>query len=239
VRDRPIIVAHRGLHQAFPENSIAAFTAAWTREFTWCECDVWLLADGTPVVLHDETLDRTTTAWGKASSSIWSELRPIHLRDQNGQPTEHHLPPLAYLLRAMPKDAGLLVEIKPPNSQRAVDLVVEMLRRLSENQRCIVQSFDESNVRMVTECDPPLPVAYLIEEPETLMDAHRSPWPRIHVKHDLLDEVTIRPLRREQKSIGVWTPNTESELRRVIELGVDMIITDEPLLARKLVEEMR
>jgi glycerophosphoryl diester phosphodiesterase len=58
----PIVVAHRGLHDEHPENSLRAFLAAWEAGVEWCECDVRGSREHEPFVIHDETLERTTDA---------------------------------------------------------------------------------------------------------------------------------------------------------------------------------
>src|SRR5437763_1108323 len=99
-----IFVAHRGLHLEFPENSLAAFCEAWKKGIRWCECDVHLSADDQPVVIHDDTLDRTTSGRGAvASKTVW-ELHSLGV------------PSLGEVIKAMPPSACLMVEYKPPHS---------------------------------------------------------------------------------------------------------------------------
>ena len=76
----PIIVAHRGLHHDYPENSLGAFRAAWGAGIEWCECDVQESADGELVVIHDPTLERTTEGSGRVSDLPVSALKGLRLR---------------------------------------------------------------------------------------------------------------------------------------------------------------
>src|SRR5271156_5650201 len=85
----PIIVAHRGLHGELPENSLAAMVAAWDAGILWCECDVHLSRDGEAIVIHDETLDRTTTGQGPVGEFSLKQLEELRLRDRTGKPTSH------------------------------------------------------------------------------------------------------------------------------------------------------
>ena len=98
------IVAHRGLHDEFVENSLAAFCDAWAKGIHWCECDVHLSADQQPVVIHDDTLERTTSGHGAVASYPLSQLRFF------GVPSLHEV------IRAMPPGGGLLVEYKPTHA---------------------------------------------------------------------------------------------------------------------------
>src|SRR6476661_5043820 len=77
----PTIVAHRGLHHDAPENSQAALVAALKAGFRWVECDVWDSLDGFPVVIHDESLERTTTGTGLVHQRRLDELRAMRLRN--------------------------------------------------------------------------------------------------------------------------------------------------------------
>jgi glycerophosphoryl diester phosphodiesterase len=162
-------------------------------------------------------------------------LSSMQLRLSDGRPNGEPVPTLWRLLRHMPPDARLLVEIKPRGTD-AAERVVGAIRAENLERRCVIQSFAEEHVRAVASLEPPLPIAWLIDRPERLAEAYRCPWPRINVRHDLLDEMTIRPLRRESKSVGVWTVNEELDIRRVLALGVDTIITDNPRRVRELVD---
>jgi glycerophosphoryl diester phosphodiesterase len=70
----PFWIAHRGAGQLAPENTLAAFRLGANRGYTAFECDVKLSADGVPFLLHDDTLERTTSGQGLAGNRGWSEL---------------------------------------------------------------------------------------------------------------------------------------------------------------------
>src|SRR2546425_9621791 len=74
---RPIIVAHRGLHDKHVENSLAAFKAAWEAGIEWCECDVHFSSDGVAVVIHDDTVDRTTSGTGFVANLNAKQLKKM------------------------------------------------------------------------------------------------------------------------------------------------------------------
>ena len=250
---RPIVVAHRGLHDALPENSLGAFRRAGRAGVPWIECDVWPSGDPEPlaVVLHDETLDRTTTGSGPVWSRTWEVLGSVCLRHPDGRPDAgERLPPLLDLLGAMeagsdgPKAAtpgglpvGMLVEIKPPDSVGFVRLVVGRLRQYGGPW--MAQSFDEANLIHALAFDVGTPVAFLVEGRDALDRGIANGWKNIHLHHHLLDEPTARRLRAAGVSVGVWTPNTADDLRGVMDLRADMIITDEPVLAMDLLRRRR
>jgi glycerophosphoryl diester phosphodiesterase len=229
---RPIIVAHRGLHHGAPENSYQAFRLAEQAGVPWVECDVWPSADGAVVVIHDETLDRTTTGRGPVRGRRWVDLSPLWLRYADGAVDEHSRVPSLGDLIGFARDGGrpgLLVEVKPPDDAALVRRTIDLLD--GQCPQWMVQSFDEANLVHARARDVKAPVAFLVEDRASLERGMANGWKNIHLLHELLDEPTAQRLRAAGVSVGVWTPNAAADLRRVMDLRADMIITDEPVLA--------
>ena len=82
-------------------------------------------------------------------------------------------------------------------------------------------------------------MAYLIDDPALLRRALDAGWRRIHLKHRLLDEPTARDLHRRGVVYAAWTVNQPADIRRVIQLGADLLITDDPARAMSLLENHR
>ena len=80
-------------------------------------------------------------------------------------------------------------------------------------------------------------VLLLVEEPDVLLRAAEGPWAGVNIRHDLIDGRVVERLRSAGKRVGAWTVNDEPNLRRMMALGIDTIITDEPLLARNLLRD--
>ena len=234
-RVRPKIVAHRGYCKTHPENSLSAFRNAEWVGCDWVECDVHAAADGTPVVIHDETLDRTTGGTGPVADRIISDLAHLRLRF-NGHLTGEPIPTLDRLLAALKPTTGILVELKPPNSPRLVRDVLRVLH--AERRPWVLQSFDPANVLEVCARDPAAPAALLVEDEPMLRRALGERWRSVHADHTLLTPEVVQTLRSNRAGVGAWTVNEPADLRRVIGLGVDWLITDEPLLARDLCQGM-
>ena len=233
--DRPIIivVAHRGLHDEHPENSGPAFRAAVAAGIDWVECDVQESIDGAPVILHDETLDRTTSMTGRVDRHRAGELAHIRLRDPTGRPADAFVP---LLESARNELAGIgatwMVEIKPADEPQLVARTAQAMRAM--HRRWIVQSFDRSNLDHARRAAPHVERALLVDDLRKLVFGD---FAALHVAHGLIDDALVRRARQHGIAIGAWTVNEPAEIRRVIKLGVDRIITDEPLLARSLLRE--
>ncbi len=228
---RPIIVAHRGLHATVPENSLAAFKAGWAAGVAWAECDVRESATGPLFVIHDPTLDRTTDGRGRVDGRLDAELDRCRLRDADRRVTRHPLPRLADVVRAMPPAGRLLVEVK------AVADAAGLLRDC-RGRDVWVQSFASDDLEAVHELDPLVPLAHLVETATDLEAALGMRYESVHLEHNLLDPAMAARLRRAGKSVGVWTVNAEADLRRVVGLGVDVVITDHPQLAMRVVDDL-
>jgi glycerophosphoryl diester phosphodiesterase len=222
-RSAPIIVAHRGLHHAAMENSLDAFRAAVAAKIPWVECDVWPSSDEVPMVIHDETVDRTTTGKGMVASHTSEQLRKLNV------------PTLAEVLAVLSNQTGALVEIKPPNQ---CDLVLDVATTLrSFNSPWMLQSFDFPNyafAMLETLCKS---AAMLFEDAAAFAEAVQAGMPCIHTQHTLLTRDVVDQIHARGGEVGAWTVNDSADIQRMIDLGIDMLITDEPELAMRMAAE--
>src|SRR5438477_7816406 len=136
----PNIVAHRGLHDEYPENSLKALLAAWDAGIEWCECDVRGSLEHEPFLFHDETLDRMTDGSGLISRTPAEVLHRASLRAADGSLTSLCVPRLRSVIASMPSGAKLLVEIKPNVNRETIRRTVEVC----DADRCIIQSFNQN-----------------------------------------------------------------------------------------------
>lgn len=202
------------------ENSSAAFMMAANAGFP-AECDVWPSADGEPVVMHDETLDRTTFGHGRVCSYTADQFKTIHLR----QPGADQRVPL---LREV-SNLVSYVEVKAPDSPDFVRRVIEVMG----HKGWLLQSFDEKTLQYAQELNPELPIAFLVDDPKGFDLALRRGW-SVHADHLILDDSTVSRFRDRNLRLGAWTVNTESDICRVVAWKLDVIISDEPRLVMPL-----
>ncbi len=191
-----------------------AFAAAAAAKIPWVECDVWPSKDGVPVVIHDETLDRTTSGQGKVADHSAEQLRLL------GVPT------LAAVMEVLGLGTGILVEIKPVDTE----LVARVITLLSAYPGpWMVQSFHLKNVMFLN-----APRAYLTEDAAMLRGALQSDL-QVHPHHSLIDKAVVEAKHQLGGQIGAWTVNAVADLQRMLDIGVDMLITDEPELAMRMI----
>jgi glycerophosphoryl diester phosphodiesterase len=247
---RPLVAAHRGGAQLWPENSLTAFRNALALGVDLLEADIHLTADGTVVVLHDPLLDRTTTGAGAIRALTTAEASRFRLRSADGHATDDPVPTLAQLLDLLkPSAAELLLEIKVDERARPYAGIEEKaLALVRERQlagRVMVMAFERETISRVRALDPAIRTVLLIGrgqvQRERVFPAESVKWgvalgtTAVGFNHRLIDADVVAACRKAGLRLAAWTPNTQPDIRRVLDLGVDIVISDRPDLARRLV----
>jgi glycerophosphoryl diester phosphodiesterase len=230
----PLWIAHRGAGKLAPENTLAAFRLGASHGYRAFECDVKLSADGVPFLLHDATLERTSSGTGTAAHLSWSELSRLdagcwHGRGFAGEP----LPTLdgmaAYCIR---NGFALNIEIKPtPGDEAQTGRIVaaEALRLWADEPvQPLLSSFQPEALKAARDAAPSLPRALLID---TLRDgwfeqAQALACVAVVTNFRIMDASLIARLRAANLRALVYTVNDAAEARRLVALGIDGIITD-------------
>ena len=245
----PRVAAHRGGALLGVENSLGAYRKALALGVDYVETDVHLTADDEVVLLHDPTLDRTTSGAGAVRETRRAELTRLRLRARDGSLTDEPIPTLGELLDLIrPSRVELLLEIKVDERGRRYPGIEEkalaLLRGRGLAARALVMAFETDTLRRVRELDPAIRTALLIERGRVQRE---RVWPAAAVtravevgaaavgfNHRLLDADVAAAARRAGLVLAAWTVNEEADLRRVIGLGVDIVISDRPDLALRL-----
>lgn len=242
-RSQPLLVAHRGVSARFPENTLAAFGAAVADGAAMLELDVGLSRDGELVVLHDETLDRTTDGEGFLRDHDLEELRRLDAGSWfDPRFAREPLPTLAETLRRVGREIAINVEIKPEAvaSQAAggvEDEVVALVRAEGLLDRVVVSSFEPTAVARVKRAEPDLRAAVLFHhemafDPAVFVGLFGADG--LHVNQRHLTPDMVASLHGAGLYVAAYTANEVEDLRRLVELGVDGIFTDDVARARKL-----
>jgi glycerophosphoryl diester phosphodiesterase len=226
----PIIVAHRGIHDTHPENSLEALLAAWNAGVTWCECDIRGSSDDVPFLLHDGTLDRTSEGLGTIEQTISDVVARLKLRREDKSVSGCLIPTLEQVIPAMPPGTKFLIEIKPKVS----DAVSRRTMQLCDPETCIVQSFDAPILHRAAEIRPEIELMLLVDKATDPLAAEKGPWTQVNANFKSLDAATVRMIRDRGFRVGAWTPNDEPDINHMLQLNLDMIISDHPLRAMRL-----
>jgi glycerophosphoryl diester phosphodiesterase len=225
-------VAHRGYSAVAPENTLPAFAAALRGGATIVEFDVRTTADGVPVVIHDRTLERTTTGAGPVWEARFDQVRALDAgawfsTAYAGVP----VPSLAETLDLLaPAGAELLLEIKPPATLEQVKVIVEQVAERGLPARTIVQSFDPDVVRLAAEAAPELRrgLLRLRLEPDTpaLAASLGVVCCNPSVGDVLGEPATTASLQAAGVEIMPWTANDPAQWPLLEAAGVTGLITD-------------
>lgn len=172
--DRPIMkvdmegmitVAHRGAANFAPENTISSFKKGLELEADFIECDVHLSKDGELIIIHDDTVDRTTNGRGLVKDFTLEQLKKLDAgtsfhRDFEGEP----IITLNELLEEFYGKVGILIEIKNPTLYPGIEeKVVDLLSEYGDTQSIVIQSFNEQSMKKVHELNPELAIAVLVK----------------------------------------------------------------------------
>jgi len=228
------LVAHRGAGKLAPENTLTAMRVGHAHGYRMVEFDVKLSADNLSFLLHDATLERTTSGRGRADALPWRELSRLdaggwHSAKYAGEP----LPTLASIAR-WARAHGVLcnVEIKPtPGRERetgaAVALDAAALWRDAEVPP-LLSSFSEAALDAARDAVPALPRALLVEElpADWLARLARLECVALDIDHQALDADLVRRARAAGYRVLCYTPNESERIANLAAWGVDGIITD-------------
>ena len=232
------VQAHRGASAVAPENTIAAFRAARDQGARWVELDVALLADGTPVVIHDVTLDRTTTGKGSLGNIVASDLAGIDAGSWFGPEYRgEKLSTLPQVLTALGElGLNVNVEIKQHAHHKSLAQLTETvhgcLRDRPRDVRVMISSFDAECLKAMHQLDAGYELAMLWSElPADWLDVVASiPANAIHLDYRALSFNVLDHARERGIVVRVWTCNDPAQIAPFWDEGLGGVISDNPRL---------
>lgn len=230
----PAIAAHRGYSAVNPENTLAALVAGARAGAAWVETDVHTSADGVPVIMHDDTVDRTTPGSGRVSGLTGPALTGLDAGSWfDAAFAAQRVPTLDEALAVTARSTSdLLLEIKGPETPAEVARILDAVRAAGMADRTLVQSFDEAVLRAARAHDPSIRLGLLRGQ----LDADP-----VAVSRDL-GVVAYNPsfgaLRNRPSLVGelnaagvavfAWTADAATDWAWLTDAGVDGIITNRP-----------
>ena len=223
--DRPLIIGHRGASADAPENTLAAFALALEQGADGVELDVQLCADGVPVVMHDDTVDRTCDGAGRVSDLTLAELQLLSIAG------DHPIPTLDDVFALLGRRALYNVELKALGLSDGglAAAVARVIAAHNVADRVLISSFSPFTVHAAQRAMPAgVPVALLRERRATRLAHAFLRAAADHPYYGLVDEALMAWARRRGLRVNVWTLDDPAEARRLIRLGVQGIITNRP-----------
>ena len=230
----PRWVAHRGAGKLAPENTLAAFKLGASHGYRMFECDVKLSSDGVPFLLHDDTLDRTTNGAGIAGLQTWQALQQLDAGSWHS--SAHVAEPIPSLdtiaAYCISHEFDLNIEIKPTTGtdQQAGEVVAQHAARLwqNESRKPLLTSFKPDALQAALDAAPDLPRGLLLHELWTgwLETALMLGCRAIICNYKLWDTSSVTQARSAGFKLLSYTVNDDTEVKHLLALGVDGIITD-------------
>lgn len=234
----PLAFAHRGGASDAPENTLPAFARAVELGYRYVETDVHVTADGVLLAFHDSVLDRVTDRTGTVAELPWSEVGRARVAGREP------IPLLEDLLGTWP---DLRVNIDPKHDG-AVDALARTIERTGAIDRVCVGSFSDRRIRKLRQrlgprlCWSPGPVGVARAKlagyglPTGRLGAGCLQVPVRQGRVTVVDRRFVRSAHRHGLQVHVWTIDDPAEMARLLDLGVDGIMTDRPGVLRTVLE---
>lgn len=236
------VFAHRGFSGRYPENTMLAFQKAYEVGCDGIELDVQLTKDDVIVIMHDETIDRTTNGTGNLRDYTYEQLCSFDCSGKfAGKFGFQKIPTLQEYLEWV-KDTGLTTNIELKNSvyyyQNLEEKVIDLVRRYHLEDKILFSSFNLVSVLKCKRLMPRIPAGFLMEVRMDNMGALASENQVEYYHPDLnfLTEDQVEECHRNGVGVNVWTVNKKKHMKQLAQWKVDGIFTNYPDKARKLRE---
>lgn len=242
----PLVIAHRGASLVAPENTIPAFRLAAELGADAIEFDAKLTADGHVVIHHDRTLNRTTNGSGPLSARTLEELQRLDAGSHLNQKFAGvSIPTLKQVFQEFGDQLLMNIELtnyaRPFNS--LPENVSQMITEFDLIDQVLISSFNPIALMKMRRLAPEIPLGLLVmdSEPTWLISFSRliTPYHAFHPSFPMVDDQLVQREHKLGYHVNVWTVNEPDQIRELVSIGVDGVITDAPDTARELVEESR
>ncbi|MBU9721029.1 MULTISPECIES: glycerophosphodiester phosphodiesterase [Bacillaceae] len=258
----PMVIAHQGGEHLAPSNTLEAFHQAVEMGVDALEFDIHMTKDGHLVAIHDNTVDRTTNGTGRVNDLTLDEIQELdagyYFQDLSGDYSFRgkgvKVPTVEELFESIP-DMRWVIEIKATNDPELYEPIGEKLWELIQQYRLednvLIASFDQDITEMVTNISSGRVAMgggrreitkFVVFHKLFLNSLYRPQAEAIQIpteegRFNLKDAKLIRGADRRGMDVHYWTINDKDEMRELIDLGADGIITDRPDLMIELLEE--
>lgn len=242
----PTIFAHRGSSAYAPENTVAAFDLAYRQGADAIELDAKLTVDGHVVVIHDQTVDRTTGASGRISELSLAELRELDVGSYFDVSFQgERIPTLDEVFEVIGQQIYINVELTNYASifDALPDNVAKLVQKHNLSKRVLFSSFNPFALIRIRRILPETSIA-LLALPGKRGALARSwvgnllSYQALHTKYSDVDTDLLVKTHSRMCQLNAYTVNQEEDIRHLISIGIDGIITDDPALARRVLDEL-
>lgn len=234
------IIAHRGASAYYPENTLLAFRKAQELGASWVEFDVMLTKDNVAIIIHDDTLDRTTDRGGNVADTNFTAIAECDAGSWFGEEFKNTpIPTFTATLELLKElKMGINVEIKPSIGREAetAEITVKILQKhWPSDLPLLVSSSDPECIFTAKKFAPDYYYGIIVDKwpdnwGETL---ERLNVFSVHANHDILTAEKVAELIKAQHLVLAYTVNDQSRANQLLDWGVGVVFTDKPDLFSK------
>jgi glycerophosphoryl diester phosphodiesterase len=249
--DRPLSVAHRGHSIAYPENTLDAYRKAIELGIEMIECDVNITSDGKLVMMHDPTLDRTTTGMGNVSAAAWEDIQGLDAGGKFKPEFAGVRVPSTEETLLLYKEAGILscFEVKGANADESNRIALELVDLFVKHdmlERAFMSSYHHEALQLALSKCPELLLAperlpddAPADPPEAVRQAKSFPAPVLQHQYTVLTAEVVRVLHENEIAVWSWSTTDEPSMVFSIECGADALMGDNVELMLEIINRMR
>ena len=237
MQDSLIVVAHRGAAGKAPENTLASINQAIDDGTDWVEIDVQETADGKVVVIHDSDLMKLAGVDLKIRDGTLQQLQAIDVGSWfSPEFSGQRIPTLVEVLEAARGRSRVVIELKYyGHDQQLEQRVVDIVEQTGMSDSVAIMSLKYEGIQKIRELRPDWTIGLLSAKAVGNLSSLDTDF--LAVNAGMAKPGFIRHTHRAGKQVFVWTINNPVDMSRMITLGVDGIITDEPAIAREVLAE--
>lgn len=243
------IIAHRGYALLYPENTQAAFEAAYKEQVDGIEIDVHLTKDGEVVICHDEKIDRTSNGAGFIKDYTIKDLKKFDfaanfpVNDVYSHDKDEEIMTLEeYFEWLEGKNIITNIELKTNifKYEGIEEKVNSIIMEFNQQENVIISSFNHSSIMNLKKVNSHLPSSFLVSygllSPGKYCRNYDVDY--LHPNYFMVEENLLNDCRENEVIVNVWTLNDEEKVKKMLALNVDGIITDDPKLVKRVKNEM-
>lgn len=239
---KTLCIAHRGGAAYAPENTMAAFKNAIKMNADYFEVDVHLTKDGHVVVIHDDTLERTTDGKGMVKDKTLAQLKKLDAGSWFSKKFKgEKIPTLEETLDLAKGKIGVVIEIKNgPVFHKGIEKkVINMIRKKTMQNEVIIISFDHECIRRTKKIAPEIKAGILfygnVIDSAGMAESIKAEY--VCPGWQLVTDEMILNCRKNNRKMNLWTINDKQTMKFFIDKKVDAITTDKPDILIKLLKE--
>ena len=240
LKETPLIIAHRGFSAVAPENTLSAFKLAIENKADMIELDIRMSKDKSVVVIHDSKLDRTTDGTGRVRAKYIWNLKKLDAGSWFDKSFKgEKIPTLEEVFRLVKGRIPIDIEIKKTRGKEEIEeRVLGLIYSFEMVDKVIISSFNPRVIRKIRKLSSEIPTGFIYHYPVYFNPGRILKRLGANVlihNYKFTTEKLVKKVHTSGFRIFVYSVNSFDKIKRMVELGVDGIITDDVKLARGVV----